>query len=82
MKPLGSGGFTLQGFWQADYNPAGHYIRAWNGERQGIAIVDCLMNLPLLYLGGRADRISSLEKNCRGTYGDRVKIYSPPRWLL
>ncbi len=31
------------------YNPAG-FIRAWNGKgREGWAIVDCLMNLPLLY---------------------------------
>ena len=31
------------------YNPNG-FIRAWNGEgREGWAIVDCMMNLPLLY---------------------------------
>ena len=31
------------------YNPNG-FIRAWNGEgREGCAIVDCMMNLPLLY---------------------------------
>lgn len=34
-------------------NVAGGYIRAWNdggdGERAGIAIIDCMMNLPLLY---------------------------------
>ena len=35
------------------YNPAGHFIRAWNdwgeGQRTGWAIIDCMMNLPLLY---------------------------------
>ena len=31
------------------YNPNGRFIKAWNGERSGVAIVDCLMNLPLLY---------------------------------
>ena len=32
------------------YNPAGKYIRAWNGdERAGWIIIDTLMNLPLLY---------------------------------
>lgn len=31
------------------YNPTGRYMKAWNGERSGVAIVDCLMNLPLLY---------------------------------
>lgn len=38
------------------FNPAGNYIRAWNewsepydGSNAGIAIIDCMMNLPLLY---------------------------------
>nr|WP_314465391.1 glycoside hydrolase family 88 protein [uncultured Clostridium sp.] len=35
------------------YNPAGHFLRAWNewgGEKHlGWAIIDCMMNLPLLY---------------------------------
>ena len=32
------------------YNPDGHFIRAWNAkERAGWAIIDCMMNLPLLY---------------------------------
>lgn len=32
------------------YNPAGQYILAWNGpQKQGQVIVDCFMNLPLLY---------------------------------
>ena len=31
------------------YNPCG-FIRAWNGEgREGWAIIDCMMNLPVLY---------------------------------
>ena len=32
------------------YNVLGDYIQAWNGEAQiGYSIIDCLMNLPLLY---------------------------------
>lgn len=35
------------------YNPAGRFIRAWNDsggeDRRGYAIIDCMMNLPLLY---------------------------------
>ena len=35
------------------FNPAGRFIRAWNddgdGSNAGIAIIDCMMNLPLLY---------------------------------
>ncbi len=42
-------GLHAAGILAGRYNPAGHYIRAWNGVRQGVAIVDCLMNLPLLY---------------------------------
>ena len=32
------------------YNDAGKYICAWNGEdKKGWAIIDCMMNIPLLY---------------------------------
>jgi len=30
------------------YNPNG-FIRAWNGDRIGWGIIDCMMNIPLLY---------------------------------
>lgn len=33
----------------ARFNVQGNYIRAWNGELAGWAIIDCMMNLPLLY---------------------------------
>ncbi|MDV4149802.1 glycoside hydrolase family 88 protein [Clostridium sp. AL.422] len=38
----------------ARFNPEGNYIRAWNRwigkeDNSGVAIIDCLMNLPLLY---------------------------------
>jgi len=36
------------------FNPKGGFLRAWLGEgREGWAIVDCLMNLPLLYWASR-----------------------------
>jgi unsaturated chondroitin disaccharide hydrolase len=35
------------------YNPAGRFLRAWNDwgedDHRGFAIIDCMMNLPLLY---------------------------------
>ena len=31
------------------YNAAGEFIRAWNQDMTGWMIIDCLMNLPLLY---------------------------------
>ncbi len=33
----------------ARYNLKGGYIRAWNGDVPGYAIIDCMMNIPLLY---------------------------------
>ncbi len=31
------------------YNPSGHFIRAWNLDKTGWMIIDCMMNLSLLY---------------------------------
>jgi unsaturated chondroitin disaccharide hydrolase len=31
------------------YNPAGKFIRAWNEDHTGWIIIDCMMNIPLLY---------------------------------
>ncbi len=31
------------------YNPRGKFIRAWNQDRTGWMIVDCMMNIPILY---------------------------------
>jgi unsaturated chondroitin disaccharide hydrolase len=31
------------------YNPRGRFIRAWNRDCTGWIIIDCMMNLPLLY---------------------------------
>lgn len=42
-------GLHAAGILAGRYNPNGRYIKAWNGDRAGVAIVDCLMNLPLLY---------------------------------
>lgn len=35
------------------FQPAGNYFRAWNRTNESEAIVDCLMNLPLLYWGSK-----------------------------
>ncbi len=36
------------------FRPEGRYIRAWNKEDESEAIIDCLMNLPLLYWASEA----------------------------
>jgi len=39
------------------YNPAGKFIRAWNGEdRAGWVIIDTMMNIPLLYWAAGENR--------------------------
>jgi unsaturated chondroitin disaccharide hydrolase len=48
------------------YNSAGRFIRAWNNwdlenDRTGWAIIDCMMNLPLLYWA-RSLRIPGLRR--------------------
>lgn len=46
-------GWTAANDLAGRFNPAGKYIRAWNDwgtvKNAGIAIIDCMMNLPLLY---------------------------------
>jgi unsaturated chondroitin disaccharide hydrolase len=34
------------------YNPRGRFIRSWNKQYTGWVIIDCMMNLPLLYWAG------------------------------
>ncbi len=42
------------------YNVDGEYIRAWNGKTNaGLSIIDCMMNLPLLYWA--ADEIGDVR---------------------
>ena len=47
------------------FNLAGRYIRAWNdggdGRNAGLAIIDCMMNLPLLYKASELTR----DPRCR-----------------
>lgn len=35
------------------YNISGKYIRSWNGDMAGWTIIDCMMNIPLLYWASR-----------------------------
>lgn len=43
-------GYVAANVLAARFNPAGNFIRAWNGEgNEGWAIIDCMMNLSILY---------------------------------
>jgi unsaturated chondroitin disaccharide hydrolase len=47
------------------FNLRGRFLRAWNGDKNGWAIVDCLMNLPLLYWASRQsgdDRFAQIAR--------------------
>ena len=44
---------TAANLLSARYNEKGKFIRAWNGECYGWAIIDCMMNVPLLYWASR-----------------------------
>jgi len=42
-------GLNAANFLAGRYNPAGRFIRAWNGNMHGWAIIDCMMNVSLLF---------------------------------
>ncbi len=44
------------------FQPAGNYFRAWNTPGESVAIVDCLMNLPLLYWGSEVSGNDSWKR--------------------
>lgn len=45
------------------YNIEGGYIRAWNGEdNEGWSIIDCMMNIPLLYWASRETKDPRFKK--------------------
>lgn len=57
------------------FNILGGYINAWNGaEKQGFAIIDCMMNLPLLY---KASEITGYErfKHIAMAHADKAMEY-------
>ena len=47
-------GLAAANFLAGRYNPEGRFIRAWNGDLAGWAIIDCMMNLSLLFWATRA----------------------------
>ncbi|MBM7837163.1 unsaturated chondroitin disaccharide hydrolase [Alkalihalobacillus xiaoxiensis] len=60
------------------FNPAGSFIKAWNGsEKKGWAIIDCMMNISLLYWASKVTgdpsygQIASLHADTTLKYGVR-----------
>ena len=60
------------------FNPAGNYIRAWNEDKTGWMIVDCLMNVPLLYWAGRELKDPRFEEIARRHTDTAVKYLQRP----
>ncbi|WP_405113960.1 glycoside hydrolase family 88 protein [Paenibacillus sp. FSL K6-1217] len=46
-------GLEAANFLAGRYNPAGRFIRAWNGDKYGWVIIDCMMNISLLFWASR-----------------------------
>src|SRR5690606_37132502 len=46
-------GLAAANYLAGRFNPVGRYIRAWNGDLAGWAIIDCMMNLSLLFWASR-----------------------------
>lgn len=44
------------------FQPAGQYFRAWNHGEDSVAIIDCLMNLPILYWASETTKDSAWKK--------------------
>lgn len=42
-------GIQAANYLASRFNPAGGFIRAWNGDKTGWAIIDCMMNISLLF---------------------------------
>ncbi len=42
-------GLEAANFLAGRFNPAGNFIRAWNWDKHGWAIIDCMMNISLLF---------------------------------
>lgn len=47
------------------YNPDGGFIRAWNDNKTGWVIIDCMMNIPLLYWASKELNDPRLEQMAR-----------------
>ncbi|NOU79018.1 glycosyl hydrolase [Paenibacillus sp. LMG 31459] len=46
-------GIEAANFLSGRYNAAGQFIRAWNGDLTGWTIIDCMMNISLLFWASR-----------------------------
>jgi len=56
-------GLHAAGILAGRFNLMGNYIRAWNApDKEGIAIIDCLMNLPLLHWAYRESGFTSYRQ--------------------
>ncbi|CAG7636195.1 glycoside hydrolase family 88 protein [Paenibacillus allorhizosphaerae] len=49
-------GLQAANFLAGRFNPAGSFIRAWNRDHIGWAIVDCMMNLSILFWASESSR--------------------------
>lgn len=69
-------GLKAASFLASRYHPIGDYIRAWNGDwARGHAIIDSLMNLPLLYWASHQLKDQGFEQIARKQADTAVKEF-------
>lgn len=56
------------------YNLKGGYIRAWNEDMKGYAIIDCMMNIPLLYWASK-ETDDDRYKHIAMSHADKTLMY-------
>jgi len=54
-------GLHAAGILAGRYNPSGKFINAWNDECMGWMIIDCMMNLPLLYWASKHNNLTHYD---------------------
>jgi unsaturated chondroitin disaccharide hydrolase len=60
-------GLEAANFLAGRYNPSGKFIRAWNKDKYGWAIINCMLNISLLFWASEvtSDRRPSIQKYCQ-----------------
>ena len=64
------------------FNPSGNFIRAWNDDKTGWMIVDCLMNVPLLYWAEKELKDPRFGGNRKTAYRYSRSLFAEARWFL
>ena len=68
-------GMTAASLLASRYNIGGGFIRAWNGGNKGWAIIDCMMNIPILYWASEQIDDKRFEKIARAHADKALEVF-------